>query len=208
MNEWLLPLQTLVNGALQYDLGAQEKLQALAGKTFVLKVTEPDLALSLTIESDGFVFIEPGEVTSFDARVSGKAVDLFAVMRAEDRTAAMMAHEINIAGDTRTFFALQEVMSHLDIDWEMALGDRIGDLAAHAVADGLRFFGQFAKNQLKSFQRTSRNFLREESQWLVPDSLWRFHKQQVQSVRDDTDRLMARARRLNAQIDAIKVAKK
>ncbi|MEJ2044690.1 MAG: SCP2 sterol-binding domain-containing protein [Reinekea sp.] len=206
MSEWLFPLQKLINDALKYDLGAQTKLQALAGKTFVLKVTEPKMALSLNIESDGFVFVQPGEVTPCDALVSGKAKDLFAVLRAEDRTAAMMAHEINISGDTRTFFALQEVMAHLDIDWEMALGDKIGDLAAHVVADGIRFFGEITKNQFKSFQRTSRNFLREESGWLVPDSLWRAHRQQIQAVRQDVDRLGARLRKLQIQIEARKAA--
>ena len=207
MSEWLFPLQKLVNDALVYDLGAQQKLQALAGKTFVLKITEPRLAFSLTIESDGFVFIESGEIAPCDALVSGKAADLFAVLRAEDRTAAMMAHEINIAGDTRTFFALQEIMAHLNIDWEMALGDKIGDLAAHLVADGLRFFGQVAKNHLQSWQRTSRNFLREESGWLVPTSLWRQHKQQLQDARNSVDRLAARTRRLQLQLDALRSIK-
>ncbi len=206
MSEWLFPLQKLINDALTYDLGAQSKLAALTGKTFVLKVTEPTLSLSITIESNGYVFIEAGEVEPFDALVSGKAKDLFAVLRAEDRTAAMMAHQINISGDTRTFFALQEVMSHLDIDWEMALGDKIGDLAAHVIADGLRFFGQVAKNHIRSFDRTSRNFLREEIGWLVPDSLWRERKQQIIDVRNDADRLTARIRRMKSQIDAARSA--
>jgi len=207
MSEWLLPLQKLVNDALQYDLAARQKVSALAGKTLVLVVTEPSFSLSLTIESDGFIFIQPGKQEPLDALVAGKATDLFAVLRAEDRTAAMMAHQINIEGDTRTFFAIQEVLSHLDIDLEMALADKMGDIAAHVVADGLRLFGSIAKNQFESFSRTSRNFLREESNWLVPSSLWQEHQRKVQSVRNDVDRVGAKIKRIE-QLLASKMAEK
>jgi ubiquinone biosynthesis protein UbiJ len=202
MSEWLWPLQKLINDGLNYDLAASNKLKALHGKTLVLDVTEPSLSISLTIEQDGFVFLESGKNEQFDAQVSGKAKDLFAVLGAEDRTAAMMAHEIKIQGDTRTFFAIQDVLSHLNIDWEMALGDKIGDLAAHVVADGLRFFGQIAKNHFSSFERTSRNYFREESGLFVQDSLWQPHTEKVQQVKQQAERLAARVRRFEQQLNA------
>lgn len=203
MTGWLLPLQKLINDGLRYDLQASDKIAGLAGKTLVLQVSEPTLAFSVTIETDGFVFCEQGVREPFDARVSGRATDLFAVLRAEDRTAAMMAHSISIEGDTRTFFAIQDILSHLDIDWEMAIGDQIGDLAAHVVADGLRFFGRFARNQFESASRTGRNFLREESRWLVPQSLWQDHVQSISRVRQDTDRLQAKLNRLKARLETM-----
>ncbi|EAR11404.1 ubiquinone biosynthesis accessory factor UbiJ [Reinekea blandensis] len=203
MTGWLLPLQTLINDGLNYDPQAREKIVALAGKTLVLQVTEPSVSFSVSIEADGFVFCESGTREPFDARVSGRAADLFAVLRAEDRTAAMMAHSISIEGDTRTFFAIQAVMSHLDIDWEMAIGDRIGDLAAHVISDGLRFFSRVARNQFNSAARTGRNFLREESGWLVPQSLWQDHVQELTRVRQDTERLQARLNRLQARVKAM-----
>ena len=198
MSEWLLPLQSLINDGLEYDLASKQKVAQLAGKTLVLETREPTLAISVTIESDGFVFLESGKITPFDALVAGKASDLFAVMKAEDRTAAMMAHQITIEGDTRTFFTIQEIMAHLDIDWEMAIADKIGDTAAHAVADGIKLFGSILKNQVTSFERTSRNFFREESQLFVPSSLWQPHKDAVQSLRMDVDRLAAKIRKLSA----------
>lgn len=202
MSEWLWPAQKLVNDALDYDLAARDKLQALAGKTLVLQVTEPSLAISVTVEKDGFVFLQSGVVEPFDAQVAGKAKDLFAVFRATDRTAAMMAHEIQIQGDTRTFFAIQDVMSHLDVDWEMAIADKIGDLAAHGVAQGIRFFGQMAKNHFESFQRTGRNYFREESQLFVPDSLWQSHTAAVTAAKQDVERIAAKMRRLEQLIKA------
>lgn len=200
MSAWLLPLQSLINDALQYDLIAAEKLKALAGKTLVLEVSEPSVVISITIEADGFVFVESEKPDAFDASVSGKARDLFAVMRSEDRTAAMMEHAINIQGDTRTFFAIQDVMSHLDVDWEMALGDKIGDIAAHVVSDGIRFFGQIAKNHIASFDRTSRNFLREESGLFVQSNLWTPHAKAIQTARQDAERLAAKVRRFEQKL--------
>lgn len=201
MSEWLWPLQKLINDALQYDASALQKIASLAGKTIVLKVTSPELCFSLCIENEGFVLLQAEEVLPFQARITGKASDLFAVLSAEDRTAAMMSHQIQIEGDTATFFTLQSVMSHLDIDWELALGDRIGDMAAHVVADGVRFFGAMVQQQARSVDRTARNFLREESGWWVPTSLWSDHKRAVQTLRLDADRLHAKLKLLQQEIN-------
>jgi ubiquinone biosynthesis protein UbiJ len=197
MSEWLWPLQRLINESLEYDLASKSKITELAGKTIVLEVSEPSIVISVTIESDGFVFLQTGKVEPFDAYVAGKSSDLFAVMKAEDRTAAMMAHHITIEGDTRTFFTIQEIMSQLDIDWEMAIGDKIGDTAAHVVADGIKLFGSILKNQVTSIERTSRNFFREESQLFVATSLWQPHKDAVQTLRMDADRLAAKIQKLS-----------
>ena len=199
------PLQRLVNQALQYDPVARQRLAALDGKRLVLAMREPALTLSLVIEApDGAdstqLLIGLDDLETCDARVSGRASDLLAVLQASDRTAAMMAHQIDIQGDTRTFFSLQEVMSGLDIDWEMALADRIGDLPAHWLADGLRLAGQMARNHGESLQRTLRNYGREESELCVPTSLWRQHTESVYQTRLSIDRLQARVQRLQQRL--------
>lgn len=202
MSEWLWPVQKLVNDALTYDPIAQQKMVALAGKSLVLVVTEPKVAISVSIEANGFVFFQNGQIEAYDARVAGTAADLLAVLGATDRTAAMMAHQINIEGDTRTFFAIQDILAHLDIDWEMAIGDKIGDLAAHVVADGLRFLGGMARQHFASASRTSRNYWREESGLLVPSDLWQRHQSQVQTARNDVERVAAKISRLAQRLAA------
>ena len=199
-----LPLQTVINRALEYDPVARRRLTALVGKTLMLEMSEPSLTLALTIDGDEHqarVLVDFSRPDEVHARVSGRASDLFAVLRARDRTQAMMAHHIDIQGDTRTFFTLQDILSDLDIDWEMALGDRLGDLPAHILADGLRFVGGMARAQTRSVDRTLRNYLREESGWLVPSSLWRHHAEQVHATRLATDRLAARVARLKQRLE-------
>lgn len=205
MSMLTMPLQGLVNRALEYDPVARRKLTGLAGKSLLLEMSEPSLTVALEIEAgsgedDAGILVAFSRPDEFSARVSGRATDLLAVLQAKDRTRAMMAHQIDIQGDTRTFFTLQEILSGLDIDWEMALGDRLGDLPAHLVADGLRFFGGMMRSQVRSLDRTARNFLREESGWMVPASLWREHSQQVHETRLATDRLAARVDRLRRRL--------
>jgi len=198
-----LPLQTVINRALEYDPVARGRLTTLVGKTLMLETREPSLTLALIIDGDeqqARVLVDFSRPDEVHARVSGRASDLFVVLRAQDRTQAMMAHHIDIQGDTRTFFTLQDILSDLDIDWEMALGDRLGDLPAHVLADGLRFVGGMARAQSRSVDRTLRNFLREESGWLVPSSLWRQHAEQVHATRLATDRLAARVARLKQRL--------
>ncbi|PTY37517.1 hypothetical protein BGP77_13525 [Saccharospirillum sp. MSK14-1] len=206
-----LPLQRLINDALHYDPNAGRRLADLAGQSLVLEMREPALKIALSIEADGaedttetqtahidVAFTEPELV---NARVSGRATDLLAVLRSTDRTQAMMAHQIDIQGDTRTFFTLQSILAELEIDWEMALGDRLGDLPAHWLAEGLRSFAGWARVQGESTERTLNNYLREESDALVPNSLWQAHSEQVHNTRLAADRLAARLERLSKRLD-------
>lgn len=206
-----LPLQRLINEALHYDPSARRRLAGLAGQSLVLEMREPRLKLALAIEADSeainaeaqtahieVAFSEPKVV---NARVSGRATDLLAVLRSSDRTQAMMAHQIDIQGDTRTFFTLQSILAELDIDWEMALGDRLGDLPAHWLAEGLRGFAGWARVQGESAERTLNNYLREESDALVPNSLWQAHSEQIHNTRLAADRLAARLERLSQRLN-------
>lgn len=212
MNLLALPLQRLINDALQYDPSARQRLTELAGQSLVLEMREPALTLALAIEKDAqetnvqrstahieVAFSEP--VDAANARVSGRATDLLAVLRASDRTQAMMSHQIDIQGDTRTFFTLQSILADLDIDWELALGDRLGDLPAHWLAEGLRSVAAWARVQGESTERTVQNYLREESDVLVPSSIWQAHSEQIHNTRLATDRLMARLERLSKRMN-------
>ncbi|WP_108125718.1 ubiquinone biosynthesis accessory factor UbiJ [Saccharospirillum mangrovi] len=196
-----LPIQRLINEALRYDANAQRRLSELAGQSLVLVTREPSLTLALSIESGGDIQVVFAEPETVNARVSGRATDLFAVMRASDRTQAMMAHQIDIQGDTRTFFTIQSILSELDIDWELALGDKVGDLPAHWLAEGLRGLASWAHVQGRSTERTLRNYLREESGALVPNSLWQAHSQAVHDTRLAADRLAARLERLSQRLN-------
>lgn len=202
MSEVLLLGQLMLNRAFAYDPAGQQSLAGLAGKTIVLVVKEPSLLLALSVEQNGSVTLSLDEPSHSDARVEGTATDLLAVLRAKDRTAAMMAHEIKIQGDTRTFFTLQAVMSSLDIDWEMFLGDQIGDLPAHWIADGLRWFAKSLRHQLRSANRTATNFVREENDWLVKRPQWQNHLAQVQHAVQGLDRLNAKVQRVKRQLAA------
>ncbi|MFG1495840.1 SCP2 sterol-binding domain-containing protein [Saccharospirillum sp. HFRX-1] len=202
-----LPLQRLINEALRYDPSARHRLADLAGQSLVLEMREPALKVALAIEADSaeaqtaHIEVAFQEPESVNARVSGRATDLFAVLRSTDRTQAMMAHQIDIQGDTRTFFTLQSILAGLDIDWEMALGDRLGDLPAHWLAEGLRSFAGWARVQSESAGRTLHNYLREESDALVPNSLWQAHSEQVHNTRLAADRLAARLERLSKRLN-------
>ena len=189
MSEWLLPLQKIINEALSYDSQAQAKLTQLGECNLVLALQEPSLSVSILIERDGFVMIEPTAVEPFNAKVSGKAKDLLAVLKASDRTEAMINHPINIEGDTRTFFGIQDVLANLDVDWEMALGDKLGDLPAHLIADGARFMASVAKNQWASLQRTKAHMAQEGIDIPAPEQIQSFVVSTAQRAKGDIEQL-------------------
>lgn len=203
MLKHLLPAaQRLVNASLHYDIGAQQRLLMLAGKRLQLSISEPSLELWVLITNTGKLELATASSEAADARIAGKARDLFAILQAQDQTAAMMAHAISVEGDSKTFLALQTIINNLDIDWEMALGDRMGDLPAHLLADGIKVAAGMVNNNLKSLQRSGRNFLREEVNLLVPASLWPPHTQAITALKQQTERLAAKLARLQQAHDA------
>ena len=137
MSEWLWPVQKLVNDALEYDLNASEKLQALAGKTLVLEVSEPSAAISVTVESNGFIFLQTGSVSPCDAQVAGKAKDLFNLFFYVDD---VIESEANLeALTTPTFFAPNVSMfnQRLGKGDDAVMLSTVGSYGNHAHANGI-----------------------------------------------------------------------
>ena len=81
-------------------------------------------------------------------------------------------------------------------DWEEELSQIIGDVAAHQVGNFFRNFGQWTRQTGDTVARNFGEFLSEESRDVPTD--WEVEKfcSDVDTLRDDVDRLLARIDRL------------
>lgn len=194
-------LERLANRALLYAPLTRLQLQKLQGKTFAIELQRPGLRLLLRVTRKGLLFQSQWEDNA-DASVRGPAVALLRQLRQEDTSpAALIRGGIEIGGDLHLAQQFVKVLKDLDLDLESALGDLIGDVAAHQISEltrtGLGWLGRAGRTLL----RQSRNYLAEERNVLLTPRQYTRFRDDVEALRESTDRLDARIARLQRQID-------
>ena len=190
-------LEFAANRALALDPSSRARLAALAGKSFHLHCTEPAVDLFLLPQTDrlGFAAQWEGDIT---AALSGTARDFSKLLAAEDPAAELINGNLVVRGDSRALQELQQVLKQLDLDWEQPLTNSLGDVAGHALAQGLRKGFGLLHYAGKQLQRQVRDFVVEESDWLAP-------RWQVEQFNSDVDRLAMDCDRLEARVQKLRV---
>ncbi|TGG93267.1 hypothetical protein E4656_09420 [Natronospirillum operosum] len=180
-----------LNRALDYAPAARARLQILGPQCWRLHLE--DLGWSLDVQSDGQrLRLDHPDDSVPDAEVRGASRDFLALLRSDDRTAALASLPIRVEGSTRSFMQLQGLAEDLDIDWEAWLGDHIGDLPAHHLARIGRQAGSAVHGGLSGLQRATERYLIRELGWLVTRS-------EANQLRDDAQALRRRLDRLEQQ---------
>lgn len=193
-------LERMANRALQYAPLTRLQLQKLQGKSFGIELQRPSFPLLISVTRKGLLFQSHWE-GSADVSIRGPAVALLRQLRQDDTTpAALMRGGIEIEGDQQLAQQFVKVLKDLDIDLESALGDLIGDVAAHQITEiartGLDWLGRAGKTLLQQ----SRNFLAEERNVVITPRQHARFRDDVEELREDTDRLEARIRQLQDRV--------
>ncbi len=190
-------LEFAANRALALDPSSRARLAALAGKTFHLHCTEPKLDLFLLPQGDrlGFAAHWEGDI---NAALSGTAQDFARLLAADDAAAELINGNLIVRGDSQALQALQQILKQLDLDWEQPLANAFGDVAGHALAQGLRRGFGLLHYAGKRLQRQLRDYVVEESDWLAP-------RWQVEQFNSDVDRLVMDCDRLDARVQRLRL---
>jgi ubiquinone biosynthesis protein UbiJ len=87
-------------------------------------------------------------------------------------------------------------MADLDIDWEAALAQLIGDVPAHMVAGSVRQSASFRADAFNRAQSAVVEVSQEELRLTPSQNEYQQFVQSVRHLATDVDRLVARANRL------------
>ena len=176
-----------LNRVLRMDSRYPGILSGLHGKVVAVELTDLDRTFIVRISREG---LEPGRTEDVvDVRIRGTLPALLAYVSAQDgrRSAQLELHgNVSVAQD------LQEILAGLDLDWEEALAQRTGDIAARKIGNFGRGFARHARGALRSLALDTSEYLRFESR-LLPV---RFEVEQfairAEALRDDAERLRLR----------------
>jgi len=190
----------VANRALHYAPLTRMQLHKLEGKSLGIELQRPYFPLLVSVTRKGLLFQSHWE-GSADVTLRGPAVALLRQLREEDNTpAALMRHGIELQGDQALAQQFVKVLKDLDIDLESALGDLIGDLAAHQVVEVARTGLSWLNRAGKSLVQQSRHFLAEERKVVITRPDFEGFRNKVEQLREDTDRLEARLRMLRDRL--------
>lgn len=195
----LKALEGIINRTLRYDAGTRTRLSALHGRRVWVQLERP--ALSFLIRLDDRVYLHAEADGRPDATVEAATVEL--LRQAVTGVDFAIGGPIQVRGDTGLVQQLSAIARDLDLDWEEALSQLMGDVAAHRLGSQVRGALSFGRRLARTFFQNSGEFLREEMEvvpvrWEVDE----FHHD-IDDLRADTDRLDARLARLGKRLDAL-----
>lgn len=190
----LKPILTrLLNHLINQNTWAKEQLQPFGGKT--VKFNIPPISATLTVLEDGGLAMA-GESSSPDASIS---IPLPVAIRllANDDSAATLA---TLEGDTELSATLAKILRGMSWEYEEDLSKLIGDIPAHQIAE----FGRKATAEIKSQSVNLAQMLSEYWQEEQPIIAKKRHvdtfNQEVDSLREATERLEKRIAKLSEKI--------
>lgn len=196
-------LEAVLTRTLQLDPDTLNRAAELNGRVIALELlfggdrtTGPRLTFYLLPHAGGIQVIDhyPG-----DPQVTIRGTPL-ALARQFQST--VPDPDVEILGDTHTARALQALFAEIDIDWEEHLARLVGDAAAHQIGNAVRDFTAYGRRVFDTLFQNTSEYVQHEARVLPPSGAMMAFVAAVDTLRDDTDRLEARIRRLQQAVTA------
>jgi len=189
----LATAEAAIERALRYDPASRRALGQLAGKVLALQFTQPEVTVYVLPDEQGLTLAGHWE-GDVDTRLTGKLWDFVRMARGEQTSLAGTG--VQLEGSTALVQALQRIARQLDIDWEEALSEVLGDVAGHQGAEWLRTGGDWLQAREAQARRLFSEFLTEEARLLPSRPELEDFYRAVDDLQMGVDRAEARMRQL------------
>lgn len=192
-------LETAINTALKYDPGTVRDLSELEGQVLLIDCSMPTMRLAIETNQQKIILHNnwDGEAA---VTIQGTMVALVKMAVNASDTSSFANSGVQLSGNLETLHRLHKILSKLNIDWEAALADLVGDIPAHVIGSAVR---KSAKVSSESLQRASSALVevaQEEFEIIPSQNRFEQFKQDIRQMSADTDRIAARLSALNAKI--------
>ncbi len=192
-------IEASMNALLKHDAGLLQALAKFEGKRICIQ-SDDWLILVVTIQTQGF-HLSLRDQDECDSTIFGSLGELLAVALASDKADALMNGDVDISGSSALILDLAKIVQKMDIDWEALISPMTGGLIAHQVGKGFRNLIKWGQDSSQTLTTSSKEYLEDEVQLLVPKPLAERFSQQVSDLRLATDRAEARLEHLRQLIN-------
>ncbi|WP_404400467.1 SCP2 sterol-binding domain-containing protein [Idiomarina seosinensis] len=187
---WML-LEKMVNEVLHKDPESASRLAKLDGKVLRFDLKELPFQLTVSVTQQGLQLSTLNE-ESADCWIKTELGVLPELKDTANLTRLIKADQLDIEGDPVLAQNLVNLLRHLDIDWEAELARKIGDAPAHWLSQLWRRSRENFKASHDSRQRWLTGVITEEKKLLPARAEFELHKQQLQQLRADLEKLERR----------------
>jgi len=187
-------LESLLNHHVQSSSAAEELLASLNGRSLAVEVD--GLGLELRLEAtEGRLRVHDDGIDDATATISGSPLTLLSLLRSST-AGGFRASGSRLRGDAETAEAFSEVLRLARPELEEELSHFAGDVLAHEIAGGARRLTAWGDRALSALRMNSAEFLQEESRQLPARLEAEAFFREVESLREDFDRVAYRVDRL------------
>ena len=194
-------LETALDRAIDLDPETRTALRALDGRAVTVEFRHTPFAMRIAVVGDRLA-IGPAFAGESALRVAATPSALLglALARGFGREATVTPGSVEVAGDADLARRLERLASRFSPDFDEAFARVFGDVAGFQIARALRGALAGARDSARAFARDTAEFLTEESRDLVAKAEIESYLDDVDALRERTDRLEARVRRLAAHV--------
>ena len=191
--------ETLINAALTKDPASKQALTKLEGQVLLVESTLPPLTIAIEPTATGIQLHDnwDGNVA---VTINGTLIAMAAIAVNAKESISFLGTGVNVSGNLDTLHQLNKIMGDVDIDWEGALAEIIGDIPAHLIAKGIRNSAVIRKDIVTRASSGLVEVAQEEFNLTPSKNEFEAMIPDIRQLSADADRLAARVRRLYQKI--------
>lgn len=194
-----LALTLALNRLVALDPDTRDAIEKLEGRRIGVRLDGPEVAFAIAARH-GTLQIEPPQAagaatgaTDFEVKATPGSLLAMALGRDGD---ARPAGKVEIAGDAELAHRVQKLAREYSPDVEAAFAAVFGELAGTAIARALHDAAHWAGEGARHFRDDAVDWLRDEARLTVPHAEVNAFLDDVDALRERTERLAARVARL------------
>lgn len=196
-----LALTLALNRLVALDPDTREAIDRLEGRRIGVHLRGPGIAFSIAARN-GTLQIEPppnagDDGSANDFEVSATPGSLLALALGRDGDARPTG-KVEIAGDAELAHRVQKLARDYKPDFEAAFAAVFGEVAGTAIARALHDAAKWAGQGARHFRDDTVDWLRDEARLTVPHAEMNAFLDDVDGLRERTERLAARIARLGS----------
>jgi ubiquinone biosynthesis protein UbiJ len=195
-------LELAINSALKYDPATLSELSRLDGEVLVVECTSPSIQIAIETRQQQIMLHSNWEEKAA-VTLKGSLIALAKMAANASDTSSFAGSGVELSGNLETLHILHKILSQLDIDWEAALADIIGDIPAYMIGSALRKSADIAEQNKQRIATALTEVAQEELQIVPNRNDFDQFKKEVREMASDTDRLVAKANLLSQQLGQI-----
>jgi ubiquinone biosynthesis protein UbiJ len=192
-------IEALIDTALAHDPASASALALLEGQVLFIESTLPPINIALEPNAGGVKLHDQWD-SEASVTITGSLVAMAGVAINAKESVSFSGTGITVSGNLDTLNQLNKIMGNLDIDWEAALAEIVGDIPAHLLAKSIRNSAVFRADTVRRATTGMVEVAQEEFHLTPSKNEFESSAPEIRKLSSDVDRVAARLKRLQQKL--------